>query len=95
MGEDFAYGFTPGAPDVSRPWLHDRHHPLLGRHLPWNRVSDWPALSVEPGYAMNKTHPTHFKAYTRTKDGEVWADVGPSWEEAKYNLRVRVEGAGW
>ena len=94
MGEDFAYGFTPGATDVSRPWLRDRHHPLLGRHLPWTLVPDWPALRVEPGFAMNKTLPTHFKAYTRTRDGQVWADMGETYEEAKYRLRVRVENAG-
>ena len=89
MAEDFGYGFTPGRdlttddPRLSRPWLRDSHHPLLGRHVPRHRVPQWPAVHVEPGFALNRTIPTHFKAYTETKDGEVWADAGKTWEESK------------
>ena len=102
MGEvPFPTNFTPGRdvstddPRLSRPWLRDRHHPLLGRHVPRVNVPQWPAMHVEPGYALNKQLPTHFKAYTETKDGSLWADVGETWEQAKYNLRLRVEDAGW
>lgn len=98
---NFPGGFNPGAneltddPRLSRPWLRDRHHPLLGRHLPRERVPSWETMYVEPGFARDRTLPTHFKAYTQTSDGAIWADVGSTWEEAKYNLRIRVENAGW
>lgn len=100
MAEPFAHGFTPGrelaADDrMSRQWLHDRHHPLLGQHLPRVLVPSWPSVHVEPGYALHRTSPTHFKSYTRTQDGAIWADSADSFEEARWLVETRVRDAGW
>jgi hypothetical protein len=95
----FPGGFRPGVneltddPRVSRPWLSDRHHPLLGSNLPHNRVPDFPDVHVEPGYARDRVLPTHFKAYTRTADGQLWADAGETYEEARWRLEQRVAGS--
>lgn len=94
MAEEFAHGFTPGrelAANDRLPFLSDAHHPLLGRHVPLNVVPDYPDMLVVPGYAFNRTHPTHFRAYTRTRDGVVHADGAETWEEAKYRLRLTAE----
>ena len=99
MDKGFAHGFTPGRneltddPRLSRPWLRDRHHPLLGQHLPRVLVPQWPAVHVEPGYALNRVVPTHFKAYTRTEDGAIWADAGTTYDEARWKLEERVRNA--
>ncbi|MGH3571471.1 MAG: hypothetical protein ACRDUW_06540 [Pseudonocardiaceae bacterium] len=69
-----------------RPWEEDRHHPLLGRNLPVYLVPNWPATEVIPGFAKDKTLPTHFKAYTRHYDGTVYSDMGHTYEEARWNL---------
>lgn len=100
MDKPIAHAFTPGrelaADDaMSRRWLHDRHHPLLGRNVPWNELPEWPSVRMEPGFALNRVAPTHFKAYTRTSDGAIWADAADSYEEARWLLERRVRDAGW
>ena len=94
MGEDFAYGFTPGETDVSRRWLQERPDKLLGQHLPLNRMPDWPDVHVVPGHSLHRVVPTHFRAYTRTSDGAVWSDVGDTHDEARWNLEQRIANLG-
>jgi hypothetical protein len=96
MGESpFPYGFSPGETDLPRRWLHRRHQPLLGQHLPRERVPQWPSVHVEPGYALDRAVPTHFKAYTATEDGTLWADTASTWDEARWVLENRVRDAGF
>ena len=95
MGEDFPYGFTPGESEVPRRWLQERPDKLLGQHLPIASMSQWPDVSVVPGYALNRVVPTHFRAYTRTPDGAMWGDAAETHDEARWKLEQRVRDAGW
>ena len=95
---DFPGSFNPGRneltddPRLSRPWLRDVHHPMLGRHLPRILWPEWPDVRVEPSFVRDRVAPTGFKAYTR-RDDVYWADYGLTYEEARWNLEQRVAGS--
>lgn len=93
MSEEF--GWMPGSPvtaeDENPAYLQDRHHPLLGRHLPFNRIPEYPDIEIVPGYRLDCVLPTHFRGYTRFQ-GSVVADVAPTHDQVRHVLRVRLEG---
>lgn len=90
MGETRIPWATYGPDPADAPWRHDRHHPMLGRNLPWVRVPDWPDIEVVPAHQLDKVAPTGFRAYTRVGH-DVLCDYGVTFEESKYNLRRMVE----
>jgi hypothetical protein len=82
----FAYAESPREEEDARPWLRDRHHPLLGRHVPPVLVPEWPGILVEPSYQLDRVLPTGFKSYTRYH-GTIYTDHGATYDRARWNLQ--------
>ncbi len=80
--------------DDRRPWEEDRHHPLLGRHLPSVLVPDHPEVAVLPSYVKDRVLPSAFKAYTRTLDGTVLCDSAATFEESRWRVLRAAETHG-
>lgn len=84
---------TPEQEAARTAYLRDRHHPMLGQHPPFNRIPDWPDIEFIAGHQRDRVLPTHHRAYTRHPNGDVLAESAPTREQARYLLRLRIEGA--
>jgi hypothetical protein len=92
------FGALPGPDEeASRPWAgkyRDRHHPLLGEHLPRNLIPDWPGHTIIPSFMRDRVLPAGFRAYTRFRDAVLVA-FGDTHDRARWELCNRVDDARW